>query len=112
VHDQGNVGLDSRFIQQRLQIRDPFLQRVGIILAGRLVGKPTADMIGNHGTVVVSKSSNQIPIHEGPTGISVKHDQRLTLSFIQVVISIPSAVEVVGPEIIEVLDLIHRKAHL
>jgi hypothetical protein len=42
----------------------------------------------------------------------VKHHQRLTLTFIQVMILIPSAVEVVGLKIVEVLELIHRKAHL
>jgi hypothetical protein len=42
----------------------------------------------------------------------VKHHQRLTLPFIQVMILIPPAVEVVGLKIVEVLELIHRKAHL
>jgi len=69
-------------------------------------------VIGHHGTIGVSKNSNQLSIHEGPTGISVKHHQWLTLSFIQVMKLISPAVKVMGLKIVEVLDLIHRKAHL
>jgi len=100
VHDQGDVRVDSLLIQQCLQVRDSFLQRIRILLGGRLVGKPASDVIGYHGTIAVSKSSDQFPIHEGPTGISVKHHQRLTLAFVQVVISIALTRQVVRLKIV------------
>jgi hypothetical protein len=57
----------------------------GIISILRLIGMPTPEVIKSKATEIILQFKNQVPVKEGPGGISMNHDNRCALADIHVV---------------------------
>jgi len=79
-----NIFPKTQMFQKPVQVLDSAPKGVFIFPFIWFFGKPAPHVVRNNAPIAVPKKKHQIAIIQGPGGIAVKHQDRLSLSFVNI----------------------------
>ena len=78
--------MNAEVLEEPFEIVHPLLEGEGIVGIGRFVRQATADVVGDDGPIAVAQFPHQLPIVERPAWVAVKHDDRIALALVEIVV--------------------------